>query len=265
MKPDALIKQRLIIASSLCNSANFIPNVMENIKFISNYFTETKCVFVESYSTDNTKEILYHYKNLLPMEAYHIKQNPNMQCRTGRIAEARNLYLDIIEKKYSDYDLLLVLDFNETNIEKLTESALLSNFKTGDWDMICANQEIFYYDLWALRHPVWMPFDCWEKVHQERPNFMPYEDALSLFVKSRIIKIDKNLPLIPVDSAFGGSAFIKIPSIKGAKHHFLTSKGYETCEWPSFCQSLNEGKANIVINPSFINQKTQNKHTMWKK
>jgi hypothetical protein len=78
-----------------------------------------------------------------------------------------------------------------------------------------------------------------------------------------MINIDSKLPLVQVQSAFGGAGFIKISSIKNARHTYLNQYGYEMCEWPSFCAALNEGNGKIFINPAFINQNKPNKHTLY--
>lgn len=258
------IDSTLIIVGALCNSSKEIPLVFKNIEKISKLFLKTRCILIESDSTDNTLEVLRETKNKytnIPVEVYtfgNLKQK--IFHRTGRIAAARNFYLDIVEDKYLDYDYLLVLDFNESNTDELSIDGVISNFKYKDWDMICANQEQIYYDLWALRHPTWMPFDCWD--WNNVPSFMNREQVHNIYVKSRFVHIDKTHNLIAVESAFGGSAFIKIQSLQRARHLSVDKDGKETCEWVSFCKNLNNKNPKIYINPAFINQTTLSRHVV---
>jgi hypothetical protein len=253
---------RIVIAASICNGSKFIPSIFNNINKICNLFEEIRCIFIESDSIDDTAELIKNVK-LGVLSEYHNINNitRTINYRTGRIAAARNFYLDIIEEKYSNYDYILVLDFNETNIEPITDEAILSNFRYLDWDMICANQPQGYYDLWALRHPIWMPFDCWN-ILRKKPRFMSYEDMKNISITSRFIKLNETLPLIQVQSAFGGAGFIKIKSINGVRHRSLTEDGFEQCEWPNFCQELNNNSGKIFINPAFVNQRHLNKHVI---
>ena len=250
-----MINKRLIVAATGKDVAKHLPKIFENIKILSKMFNEVRCVFTESDSSDNTFELMQKFNEVVPTEAYTLgRLADKMPLRVGRIAAGRNVIFDIVEKKYSDYDLLLFLDIDEINSQPIEESAIVSCFALEDWDMMCANQTPYYYDLWALRHPVWMPFDCWEALHH-RPRFINYEDGYNIFVKSRFIQIPEDMPFIQVQSAFGGAAFIKIASIKGARSYFLNGRNQEMCDWPSFCQALNGGSAKIFINPRFVNQR----------
>lgn len=261
---ENLKDKKLVVASAASNCSQYITAVFNNVNKVAKHFKETKWIIVESDSTDNTHTLLKDIHQQINCEVYsfgNLKQK--IWSRTERIAKARNHYLDIIEKNYIDYDLLLVIDINPTNIEPFDDESILSNFKiTEEWDMICANQSYLYYDLWALRHPIWMPDDCWLQ-YKYRPKFMSEIDAHRIFIKSKFIHIDQNQPLIPVQSAFGGTAFIKIKSIQGARHDaFHSHIKEEVCEWVPFCKSLNKGINKIYINPKFINQKTPNQHTV---
>jgi hypothetical protein len=255
-----MINKRLIISGTCKNGENHLPKIFENIKFISTLFKETRCVFSESDSTDKTFELMKNFNSVIPTDAVSLGSlSHTLPYRVQRIVAGRSAYLDIVESKYSDFDLLLCLDLDEVNIEPITEEAITSCFKFDEWDMMTANHGHKYYDLWALRHPIWMPFDCWEMYHHH-PKFFTKEYAYNFFIGSRFIHIDENLPFIQVYSAFGGAAFIKIKSINGSRPFPFNSRGEEQADWPSFCSKLNGGKPKIYINPKFIIQRTKSVH-----
>ena len=185
----------------------------------------------------------------------HGNLRDTLPSRTDRIAYCRNSYLDIVEKNKDDYEYLLILDGDSSSSEVISNEAILSNFETEDWDMITANQPEGYYDIWALRHEEWMPFDCWKEFSKYRT-----KESFDYFIKSRFVKINLSDNLIPVKSAFGGAGFIRIASIKGARHVGHTEDGIQVCEWVPFCNSLNEGKAKIFINPNFVNSTELSEH-----
>lgn len=258
-----MIDKKIIITSTVSNAQDFLYPFFENVKKISKLFTDVKCIIVESNSTDNTIDILKDVKkNIYDFDGYSMGVISS-NSRTDRIATSRNYYLDIVETQYLDYDYLLVMDANQTNIDVIDDKAIESNFQHNGWDMMCANQSILYYDLWALRHDYLMPDDCWTKIWN-KPSFMSIEDAKNIWLTSRFINIPSNHPPIKVESAFGGSAFIDISKIKGARHTGITRHGTEICEWVEFCRSLNNGNSKIFINPKFINQQSRNTHTLCK-
>jgi|688.fasta_scaffold00081_87 hypothetical protein len=255
------MNKKVVVCAAVRNIQDTIKPVFDNINRLSGIFEDVRCILVESDSYDNTLASIKHYKPYLncTLDVYSFgnmeRVVPN---RMQRICRARNYYLDIVQQEYSDYDYLLVIDFNETNIEPYDLDLIKSNFELSvDWDMVCANQELLYYDLYALRHQEWMPFNCWNAIGN-RPSFMSYETAHNIYVKSRFLNIKKTHPPIKVMSAFGGSAFIKISSIGQARHRAVDDGNEEECEWVSFCKALQ----NVYINPMFINMRRQSRHAM---
>jgi hypothetical protein len=244
---------KIVIAASVCNCVDYIDKLVSNITIISSLFSECSVILIESDSSDGSPKVLSEkltnsgIENIvnslgeLRSKIFH---------RTGRISYARNTYLDIIEHRFNDWDYVLVMDFNDSNIDQIDPANILSNFKTHNWDMVCANQRMGYYDLWALRHPKLMPHDCWKMAR----NFDG--DGRLEYVYSKFFILPEDMPWVKVDSAFGGAAFIKISSIQGARHDSINSDGEEECEWVSFCKKLNGGNPNIFINPKFYNQIT---------
>jgi hypothetical protein len=240
------------------NREQIIKDVFRNIKKIGDLFLETRLILIESNSHDNVINDVRENKSLLgdtKLTLYSLG-NLNYNTRMEKISNSRNFYLNIIEEEFNDYDYLYVIDFNETNVEPYNIAGILSNFEIEeDWNMVCANQEQIYYDLYALRHDTWMPFNCWSMIGN-RPEFISEEIAKNIYLKSRFINLPKNLNPIKVTSAFGGSAFIKINKIKGARHSAYDENSEIDCEWVPFCKQI----GNVYINPSFINMKKLSRH-----
>ena len=242
-----MLPYKLVIAGTVRDVSKYADAVFSNIDNISSLFQETQIVIVESNSSDDTVQ---RYRNeetkRSNMKFVSLGHDADAQ-RTNRIANARNKYLDIIREDYSDYDYVLMMDMDDKGSYPITKESILSNFENTEWNMICANQPDMYYDLWALRHHSFMPYDCWHKVWG-RPKWMSYEQALHMFVNSMYTQIDESLPPFQVDSAFGGAAFVKMKSLQYAKH-FGTVDGAPICEWVPFCKTV----GNVFINPRFVN------------
>ena len=246
---NTMINENIIICLCVRNCEKYLFDVKNNLDNIRSFVQKTKILFIESDSSDNTLSILESFSKEKDIKTISLGNLQNLfPQRTERIAYCRNTYLNIVEK--SDFDYLLVLDGDSIGEEKITEESLSSNFLYENWDMMTANQPQGYYDLWALRHEEWMPFDCWDEFgkNKTKENFIKC-------ITSRFKKIDPTNPPIKVNSAFGGAGLIRISSIKGNRHTGIQN-GKIICEWVPFCEKLK----NVFINPMFINSNKISEH-----
>jgi hypothetical protein len=212
---------------------------------------------VESDSIDNSQQTLLEMKDIInnfnfisieiPLKSYNF--------RTERLAVARNKYLAHIRDQIDpvEFPYTVIADFNSLN-NKLSIESVISSWARNDWDVVSANQSARYYDIWALRHPIWSPNDCWEQ-HEFLKNYIRIPEIVNSYsLRSRMIKIPKNSEWIAVDSAFGGFAIYKTRLLKNnvyyeGKNHV----GNMTCEHVALNQKLKELGAKIFINPALIN------------
>ena len=213
---------------------------------------------VESDSTDNTSEVLRELEEIVDNFSYVSLGNLSKRIpeRTQRIAHCRNLYLNEFEttSTYAGADFLIAADLDGVN-SCITQSAFDSCWQNSNWDVVTANQWNAYYDIFALRHPLWSPNDCWEMQHYlANEKFYDEVDAKFIAVYSRMANIPESNPWIEVDSAFGGLAIYKMPLIKGLRYvGGLTKSGYDICEHIGFHQQIQERGGHIFINPQLIN------------
>ena len=194
---------------------NCEDEIGREIQKISSAFSEAKTVnflIIESDSDDKTLIIL---ENLSKNDNFEFISLGNIRNqypkRTERIAICRNRYLEELRtsKKYNDTDYVVVADLDGVNSE-ITATAVESCWKLDeDWDACFANQCAPYYDIWALRHDIWNPLDCFEqeaffKTYKADDFFNRYTSILS-----KMICIPKDAAPIRVKSAFGGLAIYK--------------------------------------------------------
>lgn len=174
--------------------------------------------------------------------------------RTARIAHCRNTYLHELRTNpiYQNLSYLIVSDLDGLNTE-LSAPAIDSCFLRDDWDVCTANQRGPYYDLFALRHPVWSPGNCWDQFAFLLDHGVPHELALRGAVHSKMITIPPDENWIEVDSAFGGFAIYKVSSLGTATYCGLSATGIELCEHVPFHAQLKEANRRIFINPRLIN------------
>jgi hypothetical protein len=173
------------------------------------------------------------------------------------MAAARNTYLTYVRDRVApkEFPYVVIADFNLLN-NKLSREAVLTSFTRNDWDIVTANQSGPYYDIWALRHPIWSPNDCWEQHNFVRGLVKFPETAITYSIRSRMLKIPKKSEWIEVDSAFGGFALYKTDFLSmNIKYMGLDESGKSICEHVNFHKKLKAKGARIFINPGMINTK----------
>ena len=146
----------VVFAGCAKNCAKFLPNVLQNISDYSLLFNKTFKIIVENGSTDSTKEILNSSKD--SQSIIHFRDDLNLiDQRTIRLALARNLIIDEIKnnQKLKDFDLLIMIDFDDRGIFKIEEDniskAIKFLYSKNDIAGVFGNQPDLYFDMWALQ------------------------------------------------------------------------------------------------------------------
>ncbi len=229
----------------------------EDVAIINNSLQNTKSVhwfLVESDSSDGTIATLQKLKKEVPNFNYISLGNlsEKMDKRTERLAFCRNAYVKEIRTNYKNIDYVIIADLDKLN-QKLTPKAIDSCFVRDDWDMLSANQNGPYYDLWALRHKYWCPSDCWDSYRFFKKYMTQYGAAMENQIFSKLITIPQNSEWIEVDSAFGGLAIYKRRVFDLSEYIGVTDEGNEVCEHVHFHKILKEKNCKLFINPQLIN------------
>jgi hypothetical protein len=249
----------LLIVGLARNCEKRLVHSIAKISSATKKFKNIKWLIIESDSEDDTLSALRDIQRKIPSFDFYTfgKLQDKFPLRTERIAYCRNKYLEELEnnKKYQDIKYLVVADLDGVN-NKLTQNAFESCWGRDNWDVCTANQSAPYYDIWALRHSIWNPGDCWQarKLYEDfgLSNYRSFLYAVS----SKMITIKSNSDWINVDSAFGGLGVYKRGVISSARYMGINKTGEEVCEHVSFHKSLkNNQSANIYINPQLINSK----------
>lgn len=216
---------------------------------LSLVFNRVNIVLVESDSSDRTVPLglkLLTEKKISFFETMGnlAERHPG---RSDRIAVARNRGLSVAKQEFfCDYYIFADLDGlnNSVSLE-----GILSCFKYTGWSAMLANQYGRYYDIWALRHPVWCPGDCWQDYHKLK---LALGERLARWVAvgSKQIHIPSTCRPIEVESAFGGFGIYRAEAVRDAAWCGHTIDGIQVCEWVNFNRSV---VGPIVINPMLRN------------
>lgn len=249
------MNNKVVICGAARNIGQFLPYIKENIRKIGIQFSEYAIVIVESDSEDNTVEQLLLWKR--EEQRLNLKFLGNLRdsisMRTMRIAKARNECISIIEQKYSTWDYMIMIDLDNVSIGEIRGISTCWEYPTDQWDVMTANQEKEYYDIWALRSKtIGCTFDCWLTGILKGMSQQEMQDKL-------VTPFQKPIPqsgIIEVDSAFGGLGIYKISKILGSRYvgyQEIMGHIFEIAEHVRFHEQLKEKGCRIFINTRMIN------------
>jgi hypothetical protein len=178
----------------------------------------------------------------------------SLPIRTERIAHCRNAYLDELNSNplYSAIDYVAIADLDGVN-RLITMKGVVSCWTRQDWDVCTASQRGPYYDIWALRHPLWSPNDCWRQYKFLCECNVQRELAAWVSRYAKMITIPETSEWIAVDSAFGGLAIYRRAILTDACYRGIDDDNEPICEHVWLHYQLRATGARIFINPRLIN------------
>lgn len=254
MKP--LHSSQILVVGAARNCASVVGKEIANLEAAFSDAARLCFFVVESDSDDETLETLESLSR--EKSNFRYVSLGHLRCRypkrTERIAVCRNRYLLAIKREvdYASSDYVVVADLDGAN-SFVSRDAVVSCWTRCDWDVCAANQLGPYYDIWALRHKLWSPNDCWEQSKFLQGFGIQEFWATLASVSARMITIPPSSSWIEVDSAFGGLAIYRRRAIEGALYRGVSGSGSEVCEHVHFHGEIRSRGGKIFINPALIN------------
>jgi hypothetical protein len=251
----------ITIAGVARNCAETLKQAVHSISNAFRIANTVKWIVVESDSNDETCRVLSDIQ--ASRAAFQFRSLGNlrhlMPARTERIAHCRNIYLQefLFSTDYARSEYLVVADLDDCN-SLLTADGVESCFARNDWSAVFANQLGPYYDIWALRHPLWCPDDCWREAESITSEAIPYSEAALRAVSSRMITVSPAWDWIKVESAFGGLGIYKRDALHGVRYDGTTTDKSarfqnQVCEHVSLNKNISADRGGLFINPLLIN------------
>ena len=250
-----LEKKSILVTGLARDVAKFLPRELSRIeKEMNNIFEIVNFLIIESDSKDNTEKVLedikkernnFNYKSLGVIES-------TLPNRIQRLAFCRNAYVKELRenKLYKDVDFVAIVDFDIKN-NRLRLNELKKLIVGHNWDAIFANQTGRYYDIYALRKKGWVENDCFAD-YRKFSMSMSSQDAKELAIWSKMRKIGKNSPLIPVDSAFGGLGIYRKNLFMNFDYSLLNEQIHES-EHVSLHKKITDSNGLLFIVPNMTN------------
>lgn len=266
-KRKPLPECELVVVGNIRNGSEKIAIEIDNLHQATKNFKKVSFFVVESDSSDETVSKLQTLKSSIPNFDFVTmgSLSTQMPMRTQRLAHCRNrsLYEIINNKKYHSADFVAVADLDGVN-ETLTAEAIQTCWDTPvSWDVVTANQEGLYYDIWTLRHPYWCPNDCWKQYNQLLRIFR-HEEAQEIAVTSRMVHLHRTAGFVEVDSAFGGFGIYARNAFISGRYNGLDEAGNQISDHIPYHADLKNNGFRIYINAALINA-IDTEHTAWKR
>lgn len=137
------------ICGTIKNCGKYIKSVFENITQIISLFDHHRIILYYDESDDNTLELLNEYGAKFKI-ILHYNKKYSSKYRTHRLAHGRNMCLNIINKKFSNFEYFIMMDFDDVCAEPIKINSLINGLNKKDkWDALSFNKTD-YYDIWAL-------------------------------------------------------------------------------------------------------------------
>jgi hypothetical protein len=246
-------ESEILVCGTVRNLEKKIKQEIAHFKKITKIFKKVNFFLVESDSEDNTCNILkcikkkesnFRFLSLGNLEA-------EIPLRTERLAFCRNIIVDEVIKNYESVDYIFMADLDGVN-NLLTEKNIIDCWQASvDWDVICANQLSFYYDIYALRQDFWNNNDC-VITKNKLESIIGINNAHKVAIESKQIKINPDMQPFKVNSAFGGFAIYKSKVFVTGRYNGLYDNN-EICEHVKFNEIITNNGYSIYINPALIN------------
>lgn len=222
--------------------SNVDDKLLRNFCKLNTYFSKygfTKFHLVESNSSDSTVEVLSDIALRNSNFSYvSLPNDPPDLGRVARIRNARNSYVEYIrEIPKSELDYVVVVDF-DMKFKALEEVDFLELIRRLDnFDGIFPSFKYGYYDLYALRHKYWMPYDIFQSLEWLNENTR-HSKFFGAFTKSNLkdkllyglmLNLKRN-QVIQVDSAFGGIGVYNPEIFFKVNYNYRNLEEGSTCE-----------------------------------
>lgn len=228
----------------------FLPQVLSNLSTIASWWKECKIVIYENDSTDNTSALLHEWK----AKGGHVEivQETNVHARipnrVERLAYIRNRLLNYLPPFF---DYMFMVDMDDVFTKPVQKASFEACFQEESWGVMTAATD-WYYDIWALRVPKLIEFDCWQEYYRHRRfGFSERHAAFNAIEQYKEIMTYQPNVLV-VHSAFNAGALYKVSNIRACcRYSGKTADGLEICEHVPFHTCLRSHGTRILFNPKF--------------
>ena len=218
---------KMHICGCVKDTGKYLHDVFKNIEQICSILNDYHIIIAYDTSTDNSLEILRHYKEKYKSKfSLIIGEIEPSEIRTENIANARNSILnEILRLGQEDFQYFSMIDMDDVcakhmNIDVLKHIIDKERTTPLEWDALSFNKTS-YYDLWALSI---YPY-TFSVLHYQH-TYKIKQGMLNLLQKqfTDAVKTNGNNGLVNCLSAFNGFAIYRTNKFKNVRYEWNVRK-----------------------------------------
>jgi glycosyltransferase involved in cell wall biosynthesis len=236
------------------NVGQHLDAVLANFDRLSNLYPDIHFSLFENDSDDDTRNRLQRWVADRPNAHLNIEDGllERIKDRVDRIAYARNVALSAVN--FHAAKMILNVDMDDVFSRPLETSSLVSAMNTiTECDVVTANGYGGYYDIYALRIPQILEYDCWERYYwlvrtQGWNEKTATYEAIEQW-KDFMPTVDRPLEVI---SAFNAAALYRADAFDGfLKYNTEDLLGRKVCEHVGLHERMIRNGKRIIFDPNF--------------
>jgi len=248
------MKDKSICIVGCCmNVEKYLPEVLANLETIEPWWKESKVVIFENDSVDDTNKIIKEWAKKKPGQRIIVTEynlNNRIADRVERLAYIRNRLLEYVP---TFFDYFMMIDLDNVFTTPVSKESFDSCFALDNWDVITAvSYGNKYYDIWPLRIPGIIEFDCWREYYKlwRSGKYSQQEATTEAIEKFKDLVPTFTKPVV-VYSAFNTAMLAKVSTLHRCCKYNNRDGGQMVCEHVPFQNCLRSHGARIVLNPNF--------------
>jgi len=236
------------------NVEKHLPAVLANFDRLAKIYPNIHFSLYENDSEDNTRLLLQDWSAPKTNVTFCVEEGVAafIPDRVDRICYARNVALSRVDLKSAK--MVLNVDMDEVFARPLEAKSFVSAMNTlTECDVVTANGYGGYYDIYALRIPEILEYDCWDQYYKlVNESGMEKKEAEYQAIerwKDFMPTVEKPME---VWSAFNAAALYRADAFEEPlKYETADLLGRKVCEHVGLHEQMRCNGKRIVFDPNF--------------
>jgi glycosyltransferase involved in cell wall biosynthesis len=236
---------------------DYIDKNIQLLLETGSYYQDHRIVIFENDSTDRSREIIKDWSkrnskiDLIDCEVPNCRYNKKRENglsrnRQDNMVFYRNKCLAYIKQKYSDYDYLLLVDFDMVGYYSI--EGLIHSMSFDNWDAIFVNGRTPYVLLSGLVSHMYDSLSFVDHSEDIKTRYQTISNSFTQFISSMKMMFISGKQLYKVKSAFNGSGLYRMSSILP----FEYVKDWSCEHIGLHYQMIDKGYDKLYINPNWL-------------
>jgi hypothetical protein len=236
------------------NVERHLPAVLANFDRLSEMYPNIHFSLYENDSEDDTRFLIQDWSGAKTNVVLSTEEGVSERIldRVDRICYARNIALSMVN--FNSAKMILNVDMDEVFSRPLETKSFVSAMNTlTECDVVTANGYGGYYDIYALRIPGILEYDCWDQYYKLKNQLgLEEQEATHQAIeqwKDFMPTVEKPME---VWSAFNAAALYRASAFDGSlKYTTADLLDRKVCEHVGLHERMRKNGKRLVFDPNF--------------